>query len=423
METAVAGPSVARAQAIHHLLERRDFVLLFAGQLLSQIGDQCLLIAAITLISDLSASPLAFLIPALSMALPQVIFGMLGGVVADRWDRKWVMIAADLLRGLLVLLVLLVHTTSGLWLLYLAAAGLALMGVFFYPARNATIPNLVPNGLLLTANSLLQGGYLIALIVGPTVAGVIVDIWGLPSAIIFDSGTFVVSAAIIGLLRIPKNANGSTVAVGQRGVWSEMRAGLSFIHRNRPLRHALNVTAVATLGIGAIIILALPHLKARLSAGGLEYGGAISMLGVGSLIGGLIVTRLSRRVSASTIIGGMLVLAGAAIVAFAFATVYPVVLASVAVLGLCIVVARGVLDTITQALAPDEVRGRVQSAVNLVVQAGTVAAQGLSAFLGHFLGVQMVFVAAGGITVVAGVVAVFVLREAAALALQRHAAT
>ncbi|HIE37587.1 MAG TPA: MFS transporter [Anaerolineae bacterium] len=140
---------------------------------------------------------------------------------------------------------------------------------------------------------------------------------------------------------------------------------------------------------------------------------ARSVLGIGSVLGGLVVTWLSRRLSTNTIVGGMLVAAGGAVVAFAYAPNYSVVLGSVAMLGLCIVVARSALDTITQTLAPDEVRGRVQAAVNLIVAAGTALAEGLSAFLGHFLGVQTVFVAAGAITVVAGFAAIHALRTAA----------
>ncbi|MFN3763726.1 MAG: MFS transporter, partial [Anaerolineae bacterium] len=166
------------------LLEQRDFMLLWAGQLLSQIGDQCLLIAAVTLITYLSPSPLALLIPALSLALPQILFGLVGGVIADRIDRKWVMIASDLLRALLVLAALLVRTTGDLWILYLAAAGLAMVGAFFYPARNASIPNIVPEDLLLAANGMIQGSYILALILGPMLAGSIVELGGWPAAIV-----------------------------------------------------------------------------------------------------------------------------------------------------------------------------------------------------------------------------------------------
>ncbi len=410
----MAGHSTSQRRAVRDLLGQRDFALLWTGQLLSQVGDQCLLIAAITLLTDISASPLAILIPAISVALPQVLFGMLGGVVADRWNRKGVMVASDMMRAGLVLAVLLVQVTGHLWILYLAAAGLALIGSFFYPARNATIPNLVPGDMLLTANGLIQGSYIIALILGPVVAGVAIELWGLKAAIFFDSGTFLVSALAVLLIRIPPPRNGdSSSRVGGPSMWEDMRDGLSFIRHSTSLRRALYVTAVATLGIGAVVLLAIPHLKTQLEAGGLEYGGAMSMLGVGSVLGGLVVTRLSRRFSTNSIIGGMLVVAGAAVVAFAYAPNYAVVLVSVMILGLCIVIARGTLDTITQALAPDEIRGRVQAAVNLVVAAGTAMAEGLSAFLGHFLGVQTVFVAAGVVTAIAGLGAVYALREAA----------
>lgn len=141
----------------------------------------------------------------------------------------------------------------------------------------------------------------------------------------------------------------------------------------------------------------------------------MSMLGLGSVLGGLTVSQLSRRLSTSTTVGGMLILAGAAIVAFAFAPNYAIVLVSLATIGLCVVMARGALDTISQALSPDAVRGRVQSAVNLVVVATTAVAEGLSALLGALIGVQTVFAAAGIVTALTGVAAVFVLRSAGRL--------
>jgi len=396
-------------QAIRELFHNRDFRLLWVGQLLSQIGDQCLLIAAITLISGFSQSPLAMLIPALSMAIPQVIFGLVGGVMADRWNRKLVMIVSDVLRGLVVLSVLLVNSVEQLWILYLAAAGLALLGVFYYPARNAIVPNLVPAGLLLAANGLIQGSYIIGLIVGPAIAGAAVELW-MPAAIIFDSATFFISTIVIGVMNVPPTASGQASTPQENSVWEDMKTGLNFIRHSHALRRVLAVTAIATLGIGAIALLAIPHLKTELEASGLEYGIAMSTLGMGAVLGGLMVSRLSRRLSTSTLVGGMLALAGAAIVAFAFAPSYTVVLISVTIIGACVVMARGALDTISQTLSPDAVRGRVQSAVNLILVASTAVAEGLSAVLGSLISVQAVFVAAGALTALTGVAAIFVLR-------------
>jgi DHA3 family macrolide efflux protein-like MFS transporter len=408
----------SQQQAIRALFHNRDFRLLWIGQLLSQVGDQCLLIAVMTLISSLTSDPLAVLIPAISVAIPQLVFGLVGGVMADRWNRKLVMIGSDVLRGLIVLSVLFIGSVQQLWILYLAAAGLGLVGVFFYPARNAAIPNIVPSTLLLAANGLIQGSYMIALIVGSAVAGAVVELW-MPLAIILDSATFFVSATIIAVMGIPQTTAKRSSVSKENGVWEDMKVGLNFIRHNRALCRVLIITAIATLGIGAIVLLAIPHLKEQLGATGFEYGIAMSMLGLGSVMGGVMVSRLSRRLSTSTIVGGMLILAGAAIVTFAFALSYVVVLLSIVVIGLCVVIARGALDTIAQALSPDEVRGRVQSAVNLIVVAATVVAEGFSALLGSLVGVQNVFVAAGLATTLTGAVAVFVLRDAARLVSKR----
>jgi MFS family permease len=228
-----------------------------------------------------------------------------------------------------------------------------------------------------------------------------------------DSATFLVSAAAISFMRIPGNGQRKTMEDQENGVWDEIKVGLSFIYESRVLRRVLVVTAMATLGVGAVILLAIPHLKEELGAGGLEYGIAMSVLGLGSVVGGVLVSWISQRFTTSTLVGGVLMLAGGAIVAFAYAPSYVVVLASVVVIGMCLVVARGTLNAITQTLAPDEMRGRVQSAVNIIVVSSTALSEGLSAVMGSIIRVQTVFVAAGVLTAVTGLVAVFMLRGAA----------
>jgi len=411
-QTASASGSPNRRQDVRELFRNRSFALLWTGQLLSQVGDQCLIVAAITLISDLSSSPLAMLVPALSIAAPQIVFGLLGGVIADRLNRKLIMVVSDLLRALIVLPILFVTSLQQIWILYLAAAGLALVGVTFYPARNASLPRIVPTGSLMTANSLIQGSYVIALVVGPALAGIAVELWQ-PSAILLDSATFLVSAAAISLMRIPGNGQQNTMENRGNGVWDEIKVGLSFIYESGVLRRVLVVTAMATLGVGAVILLAIPHLKEELGAGGLEYGIAMSVLGLGSVVGGVLVSWISQRFTTSTVVGGVLMLAGAAIVTFAYAPSYVVVLISVVVIGMCLVVARGTLNAVTQTLAPDEIRGRVQSAVNIIVVSSTALSEGLSAVMGSIIKVRTVFVVAGVMTAVTGLAAVFVLRGAA----------
>ncbi len=130
------------------------------------------------------------------------------------------------------------------------------------------------------------------------------------------------------------------------------------------------------------------------------------------MIGGVIIGRFASSVGTNWVVGGCMVLLGLAITAFAVVPNYPLVLAAVAIIGLSIVAARAALATLTQSLVPDEKRGRVESAVTMVIGASTSASMALSGVFGDLIGVQAVFMAAGIITIVAGVAASYTLQEA-----------
>jgi len=389
----------------------RDFLLLFIGQLFSQIGDQFLFIAALSLINHFTASPLALSGLALAISIPQLIFGLLGGVLVDRFDRKRLLIVSDVLRALVILPVVLVNQRSHLWMLYPAAAGLATVGTAFYPARNAIIPNIVSPKLLLSANTLIQVSYILALILGATLAGFAVRLWGAGAAVWFDSGTFLLSAALIAFMHISHNSL-SEAHESARTVRAQLAQGLRYVFGSQLLLRVLAITAIAALGIGAIQILGLNFLSQRLNVAEQGFGMTMAMVGVGVALGGALVQRLATRLPANQVVGACLAGVGAAIIAFALAPNFGLVLVAAAGIGLCLVVARAGLATLTQQLVPDVVRGRVESAVNMMVSVSTAAAQGLSGLLGdpHFLGVQGVFVGAGVITLAAGVSAIYALR-------------
>ncbi len=392
------------------LTDNPAFLRLWLGQLLSQIGDQALLIASLHLISQLSDSVTALLIPALSLVLPQALFGLVGGVVADRSNRRTLMLASDILRGLIVLSLIFVPLTRHLGLLYLAVALMALVSVFFYPARNAFIPSIVSTTDLWGANALIQGSTVLALVIGPSLSGLVIGLWGVNFAFIFDAITFFISALVLASLRHLDGVsagNGRTRAPAT--VRQELIEGLRYIANQRLLKQVLILVAMATLGIASIILLAVHHLDEALNVGALGYGFAMTTLGLGSVAGGLLSHRLAERFRTRYLVSGMLALAGLAIILFAYAPWYIVILFSLALLGLSVVSARGALDTITQILAPDEIRGRVQSAVNLIINGATALAEAFSAILGDLIGVQAVFLAAGVLTILAALLAYRIL--------------
>ncbi|MBC7250676.1 MAG: MFS transporter [Anaerolineae bacterium] len=400
---------MARQADIVDTLRNRNFLALWIGQLVSQIGDQFATIAVLMLINNLTDSTLPLAILALSLTVPQIIFGLVGGVCVDRLNRKAVMIISDVVRGLAISTVLFIQHASQLYILYLAIFVMATVGALYYPARNAVIPNIVPDEMLLTANALIQSSQLIALIFGVSAAGLIVGWLGTSFAFAFDAVTFGLSAAAILTMSIPPLTNHPT-QTSARAIWNQLIEGLRYITNSAMLTNVLIITSVATLGFGATLILGLTYLDLELGVSAQRLSFLYLFLALGMVIGGVILNHLAARVQINQVVGTCMASLGAAIIVFALAPNYPLVLGAVVIIGITIVIARATLATITQALVPDEKRGRVESAVNMVIGASTSAAMALSGVLGDLIGVQVAFVAAGVITLCSGVAAIFALR-------------
>jgi MFS family permease len=397
--------------AIVSALRNRNFCALWVGQLISQIGDNFLIVAILFVINALTDSPLAIGTMALVVTLPQLFLGLIGGVFVDRLDRKLVMIVSDVLRGLVVLALLFVQRTDQLYILYIVSFVMVTVGLFFNPARNAVIPNIVGGETLLTANALIQASQYIAIILGASIAGLIIGWLGPAFAIVFDFFSFAVSAAAIATMTIPP-LNPKPSRTKSRIIWNQLLEGLLFIKRNSSLLHVMITTAVATLGFGAIMVLGIIYLGQVLGIGPEGFGFLYAFQGLGVVIGGAMIGRFASSVHTNRIVGGCMVILGLAIIAFAMVPNYPLVLAAVAIIGLSIVIARAALATLTQSLVPDEKRGRVESAVTMVIGASTSASMALSGVFGNLIGVQAVFIAAGVITIVAGVAASYTLQGA-----------
>jgi len=227
--------------------------------------------------------------------------------------------------------------------------------------------------------------------------------------------TFFCSVCAVALMTIPL---GAAAANGERPttaeLWREIKSGLRFVRSRRDLLTVLLISAVAMLGLGAVIVLGISYLETRLNVAAAGYGNAVAAVGIGVLIGGGVISRIAGRVHANILVGGSLIAVGLAMIAFAGAGNYIVVLIAGAIVGVCLIVARASLDTFTQALVPDEMLGRVQATLQVTLAVSTTVAQGLAGVLAKLLNsVENVFVLAGGVTIVAGVAAIVTLRDAA----------
>jgi len=386
----------------------RDFRALWLGQFVSQIGDNFALIAALVLIQSLSGSPIWLGIAAMAMTLPQILFGLIGGVFVDRFDRKKVMIVSDLLRAMAILILITVRSPQELYLLPLVGAFMSTVGVFFNPARNAVIPNIVSREMLLTANGLIQASQMAAIIVGSSLASIIIAVAGPSAAFALDSLTFVVSALAIASMNIPP-LNNSHAREGL--LWPHLKEGFGYIKRRRPIQVILLTASVATLGIGSIAVLGVAYVEKELGVSAESFGFLNSVQGIGMIVGGLSLGFFSRIAGSHRLAGMAMGALGLAILVFAFSPRFEIALAAAATIGVCVVTARATLAALLQGIVADETRGRVESTVNTGVGFSTGVAMGFSGLLGAAIGVRTVFVLAALLTIAAGVLAAFFLKQ------------
>lgn len=397
------------------VLKNRNFLGLWLSQLVSKIGDNFAVVAALVLINELAARPgFAVVVVATAMTIPQ-LFALASGVLIDRFSRKAIMIVADLLRAGIILLVLLVRTPDRLFILYLAAFALMAAGAVYTAARNASLPNLVPEEDLLTANALIQATELISLIFGAALATLVISLTSMYTAFVADAATFVVSALFLVTIQIPRArpAATSTAPRGEFGrFWHEFVDGVRYISGNRPLLLLMAITTMATLGLSATILLAAAYFRQLLGISP-EYLGLLQATeGLGMALGAVLISVYASWARSRQIVSAAMILLGFGILIFALAPVYWLVLVGALIVGLCVVSARTTLAAMTQALVPDTQRGRVESAMVTVIGIGTMGSLIFAGLLADVLGPERVFVITGIVVLAAGVASIFALREA-----------
>jgi len=398
------------------VLKNRDFLALWLGQLVSRIGDTIATVAGLVLINEYAKKPgIAVVVIAIVMTIPS-LFALASGVLIDRFSRKGVMILTDLLRAGAALLPLLVHRADQFYILYIAAFAINAFGAVFAPARNASIPNMVKEEQLLTANALIQATDLASLIVGASLATLVIGLFSTAAAFVMDSASFVLSALLIFAAQIPsaKPAAAVSATIGAfRSFWSSFTEGLRYIRGHQYLLQLMAITLMATLGLSATVLLAVAYFNKLFNVGSQYLGLLQTMEGLGMAIGAVLVGAYASWARSRQIVSAAMILLGLGTLAFALAPRYWMVLVGALVVGLCVVSARSTLAAMTQALVPDARRGRVESAMVTVTGLGTMGAlvmAGVGADIIGPNGPRIIFFVTGLAVTAAGIVSIFTLR-------------
>jgi MFS family permease len=261
-------------------LRHRDFRLLWSGMCVSLMGDGIFLVAMAWQVYALSNAPTALALVGIAMTIPTIGFLLLGGVVSDRVDRRRVMLAADLTRGIAVA-VMAVLSITGLLELWHVVGLVALYGAgaaFFGPAFDAIVPDVLPASELAQANSLDQFVRPVALrLAGPALGGLLIDAVGVGTAFAFDAASFCISAIAL----FSMNTRAPRLGAERVSVGAEIRTGLDYVRRHVWLWGTFVTAAVAYLLFMGPAEVLLPYLVKN------ELGGSAADLGLVFAAGGI----------------------------------------------------------------------------------------------------------------------------------------
>jgi MFS family permease len=370
------------------LRRNRNFRLLYIGQTISQLGDWFNTVAVYALLLDLTGSARAVALMLITQMLPIGIVGPLAGVIVDRMNRRRIMVAADIIRGFLILGLLLVRRADQIWLAYVVTALAVSAQAFFEPARTATIPNVTSDQELLPANALSSATWSAMLAIGASVGGVVTAVFGRDVAFIVNSASFFVSAMFIAATRYdatPATRPRLTSLMALTGI-PDLIDGFRYVRRNAHVAALMLVKAGWGLAGGILLLLTIfgqrvfPVGNSTAAGIGVLYGAR----GVGAALGPIMLrwilgqhpSTLRRTIGPAYFMIGVFYLA---------LSVAPVLaLASVCVLfahfgGSILWVFSTVL---LQLEVPDQFRGRVFAAELALV----TLTSSLSSYLtGHFL--------------------------------------
>ena len=328
-----SGPETQTPAGYIELLRgNRAFRQVWLGQVVSQMGDWFNTIALYTIILNLTGSGRDIGLLLVARFVPSFIFGPASGVFADRFSRRSIMIITDLLRALVVLGFLLVRRAEHLWIIYVLTVFQLGLSTFFEPAKTAAIPSLVTDRELVAANAISSVTWSVMLTLGAAIGGLLTGWLGTDVAFILDSGTYLLSAALIASVKVPKrpkNKRGKFAIRKTLGI-SDTVEGIRYVKR-RPRVLALLLTKPAW-GIGGGVLTLLAVFGERVFPVGGSPAIGIGILfaarGIGTAVGPIVARRIAgeSRQQQQASIGIAFIISGLFYMAFGYTALFVVAL-------------------------------------------------------------------------------------------------
>ena len=385
---------------IFRSLRHRNYRLFFAGQSVSLIGTWMQSVAQSWLVYQLTGSTVLLGTVGFCGQIPVFLLGPLTGAVADRLDRRRIVITTQACSAALAAILSVLTFTGWVrtWHILVLASLLGLVNAFDIPARQSFVPELVPREDLSNAIALNSSMFNGARVIGPAVAGMMVAAVGEAWCFLGNAISFL--AVIVGLLMIVAPKRELTPPTGSR--LDQVLEGFRFIVRTRPIRFILTLLGVMSL-VGMPYTVLMPVFAAQVLKGNARtLGSLMASTGVGALTGALLLARRKGFRGMARLIGTAAIGFGLSLVLFsASRNVYLSMLLLFPV-GFSMISQMAASNTMIQAMVPDHLRGRVMSVYSMMFMGMAPFGSLIAGSAAKVIGAPNVVMAGGVVAMVAG---------------------
>lgn len=375
-------------------LHSRPFRLLWSGLLVSVMGSQMQFWALLWHIRELSDEPIALGGIGLARIIPLAVFSLLGGVVADAWNRRYVMAVTQSVQiaVALALTVLSFRGVLGLWHIYALTAVQAVAGAFDLPARQALTPNLVPARHLSNAFSMTSIAFQTGSIIGPALSGAVIAGAGLPYTYLANAFTFAAVLLALGLMGpIPQDNAG--VLDGSSGL-AAIKDGIRFLSTRPIIFSSMLLDFFATFFSSANALMPI-FARDILHVGATGYGWLSAAQSVGATAAALILSQVQDLRRQGPVLLVSVVSFGAATILFGFSTAFALSMAGLILIGASDSVSAIIRNTVRQVRTPDSLRGRMVSINQLFFVGGPQLGEIEASLVAQLLGAPFAVISGG----------------------------
>ena len=340
------------------MLQHRPIRRLWIAQIVSIFGDFLAIFAIFSVVTfEMHGTPVQVSMILVSYLAPLAVLSPIAGVFVDKWNVKWTMITSDLIRGVLVLNLISIHSLGAVYATFVA---MSIVSTLFIPAQSVAVRTLAPAGALMIVNALMTQAVQGAQIISPSLAGVLVQWLGSNSCFLYDSFSFFFSAAMVMTLVIDRPATPATEA---KSVLASMGQGFRFIFGHPTVSFVLISMASGMFAVRCFGALLSIYVRDILHSDAALFGVLNTLIGIGMIVGSQSLHRFARKIPAPYLVIYGLTGMGVAVL---FTAVFGRVLSTaVGMLGLGFFAAFIMVtsQTLIQQETPHEMLGRVASSM------------------------------------------------------------